>query len=80
MIRFMIKNRLSIILGEKRIKFHEIIKLTGISRKTLYNIYNDKTQGIEFSTLDKLCFALDCTPYDLLIYVPDYTPDKHLYE
>ena len=76
----MIKNRLSIIIGEKRIKFHEIVKLTGISRKTLYNIYHDKTRGIDFATLDKLCFALDCTPNDLFRYIPDDLPDKHLYE
>ena len=67
----MIKNRLSIIMGTKRIKFHEIASLTGISRKTLYNIYNDKTKGIEFETLNKLCFALDCTPNDILKYIPD---------
>lgn len=51
----MIKNRLSTIMGYKRIKPHEIVTLTGISRKTLYNIYNDKTKGIEFETLNKLC-------------------------
>lgn len=67
----MIKNRLSTIMGCKRIKPHEIVTLTGISRKTLYNIYNDKTKGIEFETLNKLCFALDCTPNDLFRYEPD---------
>ena len=67
----MIKNRLSEIMGIKRIKSYEIEKLTGISRKTLYNIYNDKTKGIEFETLNKLCYALDCTPNDLFRYIPD---------
>lgn len=67
----MIKNRLSTIMGYKRIKPHEIVTLTGISRKTLYNIYNDKTKVIEFETLNKLCFALDCTPNDLFRYEPD---------
>ena len=67
----MIKNRLSTIMGYKRIKPHEIVTLIGISRKTLYNIYNDKTKGIEFETLNKLCFALDCTPNDLFRYEPD---------
>lgn len=67
----MIRNRLSEIMGIKRIKPHEIIELSGISRKTLYNIYNDKTKGIEFETLNKLCYALDCTPNDLFRYIPD---------
>ena len=67
----MIKNRLSEIMGIKRVKSYEIERLTGISRKTLYNIYNDKTKGIEFDTLNKLCYALDCTPNDLFRYIPD---------
>ena len=67
----MIKNRLSTVMGNKRMKPQEIVTLTGISRKTIYNIYNDKTKGIEFDTLDKLCFALDCTPNDLFRYIPE---------
>lgn len=67
----MIKNRLSTVMGNKRMKPQEIVTLTGIIRKTIYNIYNDKTKGIEFDTLDKLCFALDCTPNDLFRYIPD---------
>ena len=49
----MIKNRLSTVMGNKRMKPQEIVTLTGISRKTIYNIYNDKTKGIEFDTLDR---------------------------
>lgn len=67
----MIKNRLSTVMGNKRMKPQEIVTMTGISRKTIYNIYNDKTKGIEFDTLDKLCFALECTPNDLFRYIPD---------
>ncbi len=70
-INTMIKNRFSILLGIKRMDRGEVAKLTGINRKTLYNIYHDKSKGIEFETLDKLCFALDCTPNDLFRYVPD---------
>ena len=70
-INTMIKNRFSIILGIKRMDRGEVAKLTGINRKTLYNIYHDKSKGIEFETLNKLCFALDCTPNDLFRYVPD---------
>ena len=31
----------------------------------------EKLKGIEFDTLDKLCWALECTPNDILIYIPD---------
>ena len=55
----MIKNRFSILLGIKKMDRGDVAKITGINRKTLYNIYHDKSKGIEFETLNKLCFALD---------------------
>ena len=67
----MIENRLSMIMGMKRLKPKDILSITNISRKTLYNIYHDKTKGIEFEILNQLCFALDCTPNDLFKYIPD---------
>ncbi len=76
----MIKNRFSILLGIKKLDKRDIVKLTGLDRHTILNLYNDKTKGIDFATLDKLCYALDCTPNDILRYIPDDVPDKHLYE
>ncbi len=67
----MIRNRLSEIMGIKRLKPKDILDITDISRKTLYNIYNNKTKGIDFSTLDQLCFALDCTSNDIFKYIPN---------
>ena len=67
----MIKNRFAELLGIKRMDRREVVKLTGINRQTLRNIYYDKSKGIEFETLNKLCFALDCTPNDLFKYIHD---------
>ena len=67
----MIENRFSILLGVKRMDRREVAKLTGINRKTLYNIFHAKSKSISFDTLNKLCFALDCTPNDLFRYIPD---------
>lgn len=67
----MIINCLSELMGRKRLKPQDIIKLTGINRKTVYNIYYDKTKGITYENLNKLCYALDCTPNDILKYLPD---------
>ena len=67
----MIKNRVAIYMGVKRRDKRDIIRMTGIDRHTLDNIYRDKTKGIEFETLNKLCYALDCTPNDLFRYIPD---------
>ncbi len=67
----MIYNRVSTVIGERRMNIAEVARLTGLKYNTIYSIYYDKTKGIEFETLDKLCFALDCTPNDLFRYVPD---------
>lgn len=46
-------------------------KQTGISAATINNICNEKTSGIQFYVLDKICKALDCTVDDIII--PDAT-------
>ncbi len=76
----MIKNRFSILLGIKKMDRRDIVKLTGLDNHTVLKIYQNKTKGIDFATLDKLCFALECTPNDLFRYIPDDVADKHLYD
>ncbi len=67
----MIKNNLSVIMGAKRLKIADVCKIAGLDYKTVSRLYYDKNKGIEFETLDKLCFALDCTPNDILLYSPN---------
>jgi putative transcriptional regulator len=61
----MIKNRLSTIMGEKRIKIYELQKMSGISRSTITRLYYDKTNTVRLQTLECLCKALECTLNDL---------------
>jgi len=67
----MIKNNLSTYMGYKRIKISELAKITGLRYNTVHNLYHDRTKGIDFETLNKLCFALECSPNDLFRYIPD---------
>ena len=67
----MIKNRLSIILGEQRMSVSELSKLTGISQNALNKIYHNKTKGIDFDTLNKLCNALERNSQDIFEFIPD---------
>ena len=67
----MIKNKLSAIMGEKRIKMSELSRMTGLSYQTVFRVYYDKTQSIDFSTLSKICWALECDVADILGYAPD---------
>lgn len=66
----MIRNNVSAIIGQRRMTIAETAKLAGLQYNTIYNLYYDKTADIDFNTLDRLCFALDCTPNDLLKYTP----------
>ena len=64
----MIVNRLSRILGERRISIAELQRQTGLSYVTLHNLYSDKSTRIDFETLNRICGALDVTPSDILEY------------
>ena len=67
----MIKNRLSIILGEQRLRISELSRLTGISQNALNKIYHNKTKGVDFVTLNKLCNALNKNSQDIFEFTPD---------
>jgi len=67
----MIKNNLSKLMGEKRIKISELHKISGLSQSTIIRIYYDKTKNISYETINKLCWALECNTQDLLEYLPD---------
>lgn len=73
-MKFMIKNNVSTMIGFRKMTIADTAKLAGLKYNTVYNLYHDNTKGIEFETLNKLCWALDCTPNDLLRYVPDENP------
>ena len=70
-IFIMLINNVSTIIGKRRMDISETAKLAGVTYNTIYNLYYDKTSAINFKTLDKLCYVLECTPNDLLKYIPD---------
>jgi putative transcriptional regulator len=66
-----IKIRLSSILGDKKLKMSEVSRQTGIGTSTLLRFYHERSGGIRFDVLEKLCDFLDCQPGDILVYVKD---------
>lgn len=68
---FMIKNKLSIIMGMRRMNMAEVARIAGLSHVAVFRIYHDKTKTIELETINKLCYALDCKIQDIFEYVPD---------
>ena len=61
----LIKNNLSRLMGEKRISITQLSKISTISRTTLTSLYFDRTSGIKFDTLDKICKSLNCDVSDV---------------
>jgi len=67
-----IVNRVSEIMGRKRMSIAELARRSGLSYPTVYEIYYDRTGGIAFETLDKLCKTLEVGVEDLFSYDPTY--------
>ena len=67
----MIVNNISTMIGHRKTDISEVAKIANLSYNTVYNLYYDKTKGIDFETLNKLCYTLNCTVSHIIKYVPD---------
>ena len=67
----MINVRLDYVLLDRRMKLTELAEATSIALNNLSVLKTNKARAIRFSTLDVICKALNCSPGDLLEYVPD---------
>lgn len=54
------------LMGKYRYSIEDIHQKTGLARKTISNLYNDKATRIDFQTMEKLCTALNCSVDELL--------------
>ncbi len=72
----MIKNRLSTLLGEQRLKMSDVVRDTGLAKTTVHSFYHDRSTRIDYHVLDKLCAYLGCQPGDLLVYIPANTQNS----
>lgn len=66
-----IKSRLSILMGEKRYNIQDVYEKTGLSRSTVARLYHDKTQRVDYDTLDKLCALFDCNVSEIIEFISD---------
>ena len=67
----MINIRLDYVLLDKRMKLKDLAQATGLAVNNLSILKTNKARAIRFSTLNSLCKALNCTPGDLIEYVPE---------
>ena len=67
----MIKNKLSEMMGIRRMNMAETARVAGLNHITVFHIYHDKTKTIELETINKLCYTPDCRIQNIFEYIPD---------
>jgi putative transcriptional regulator len=72
----MINIRLDYVLLDRRMKLKDLAEATGLAVNNLSILKTNKARAIRLSTLNALCKALNCTPGDLIEYIPDETEEK----
>ncbi|MGI2308902.1 helix-turn-helix domain-containing protein [Staphylococcus sp. GDY8P82P] len=58
------ENEFRVILARKKLKIADVYKDTGISKTTLYGLYEETTKHPSATTILKLCKYLEITPND----------------
>lgn len=58
------------VLAARKLKAKQVAAMIGVSETHLSLFRSGKVRGVRFSTLSKLCAALQCQPGDLLAYEP----------
>ena len=75
----MINIRLDYLLLDERMKLKDLAEATGLAVNNLSILKTNKARAIRFSTLNSLCKALNCTPGDLIEYIPDENENSRSY-
>lgn len=59
---------LDVIMAKRKMSSNELAQKIGITTANLSILKTNKGKAIRFSTLDKICEVLECTPGDILEY------------
>ncbi len=65
-----IVNRVSRVVGDRRLKISDLARDAGISRSTATKLYHGGTD-VNLSVVDRVCWALQADLSELFEYVPD---------
>lgn len=61
---------IDVMLAKRKMQSQELAEKIGITQANLSILKTGKAKAIKLSTLEAICKALDCTPADLLEYIP----------
>jgi len=59
---------IDVMLARRKMRLNTLADLVGITAQNLSVLKTGRAKAIRFSTLDRLCVALECEPGDLLAY------------
>ncbi|MGE6401931.1 helix-turn-helix domain-containing protein [Bacillus cereus] len=59
---------LDVMLAKRKMSVTELSEKLGITMANVSILKNGKAKAIKFSTLEKICEALECRPGDILEY------------
>lgn len=59
---------LDVMMAKRKMSSNELAQKIGITTANLSILKTNKGKAIRFSTLDKICELLECTPGDILEY------------
>ncbi len=62
---------LDVVLARRKMRSNELAERIGITPQNLSVLKSGRAKAIRFSTLEKICEALDCQPGDLLEFRPE---------
>lgn len=65
---------MDVVLAQRKMTLTQLSREVGVTVVNLSLLKTGKAKGVRFSTLDKICRALDCQPGDLLEWRPDPQP------
>lgn len=66
-----IEINLDVMMAKRKISSNELAEKIDITPANLSVLKTGKAKAVRFSTLEKLCEALDCQPGDILAYIPE---------
>ncbi|MBE4084695.1 helix-turn-helix transcriptional regulator [Vibrio parahaemolyticus] len=65
-----IEINLDVMMAKRKMRLKTLSEAVGITEANLSVLKNGKAKAIRFSTLERLCRALNCQPGDLLAFAP----------
>lgn len=66
-----IRVNIDVMIAKRKMSVTELSEKVGITMANMSILKNGKAKAIRFSTLEKICEALDCQVGDILVYEND---------